>query len=168
MRSWFTGSISLALNSACRIVASARRFSCRKFRSEVLQLSAATRRGVDPVQWSQSSFLFAILMLGAGVFLWGTAYKISLYESSPIHNKVPAAKLSTQARTANKDKMASAAAPRDLTASHLLFSMAILLLVLNPLLRRSTAERVNRPLRRWPLHFFPARFLRPPPSLLRG
>ena len=110
----------------------------------------------------------SILLLGFGVFLWGTAYKMSLYESSPIHNKVPVAKLLTDSNKASRDQMGSAATPRPLQAFPLLLDLALFFFALSLLSGDSPAATVETRKRPAQLHFPPAQFLRPPPFLLHG
>lgn len=133
-----------------------------------MEAPPTTRHRVNFAQWSRRSFLLCILMLGAGVFFWGTAYKMSLYEGSPIHDKVPAAKLSTQASTANKEKVVSAMVPRNVTTLSLLINLAVLLFALDPQSRYFATRLIHSPSLRLQRHFSPERFLRPPPSPLYG
>lgn len=93
---------------------------------------------------------------------------MSLYESSPMHNKVPVAKLSNLANAANKDKAVSATMSRTLTALSLLLDFAVLLFALNLQPPSSAAEFADKPIRRLFLRFPPASFLRPPPFPLHG
>ncbi len=102
------------------------------------------------------------------MFLWGTAYKMSLYESSPIHNKVPVAKLSTQAGATNKEQATSAATPRNAAAYPLLLVLALFFFALNLLACASPAETLHKP-HSFYLSYLPsAGFLRPPPFPLHG
>ena len=110
----------------------------------------------------------SILALGIGVFLWGTAYKMSLYESSPIHNKVPVAKLLTDSGKANRNQAESAAMPHRLAEPTLLLDLALLVFVL--CLQPTGAPRMSESEPPWlaQFHFPPAQFLRPPPFPLHG
>jgi hypothetical protein len=109
------------------------------------------------------SFALTVVALGIGVFLWGTAYKVSLYQSSPIHNKVPIAKLSTQKSNANKDEVESATTPRNLTALPMLFDLALILFVLDLCSGCRLTETLTQPRSVLLSYFPPAGFLRPPP-----
>jgi len=113
-------------------------------------------------------FLFAILVLGAGVFSWGTAYKMSLYRISPIHNKVPVAKLSTQSGTAIKDQIESATMPRPVMAFRWLLDLALFVFALTVLLAFHIFTLAREPRRLFSLYFPPASFLRPPPFSFHG
>ena len=109
-----------------------------------------------------------ILVLGTGVFLWGMAYKMSLYESSSMHNQIPVAKLSTQASSANKDQVESATTPRSLTAFPLLLDLALFLLGLSLRPWRFLAGPADKLQQFSTSSFPPADFLRPPPFLFHG
>jgi hypothetical protein len=119
-------------------------------------------------QWAQLGFILSILTLGLGVFLWGTAYKMSLYESSPIHNKVPVAKLSTQSSSENKDEAASVIVPHEQAVFPLLLDLAFFILALSMRPCLSHAENANKPQRFTSFYFYPVLFFRPPPFSFHG
>ncbi|WP_157439791.1 hypothetical protein [Terracidiphilus gabretensis] len=125
-------------------------------------------RSMNLAQWTRRSFALAILALGIGVFFWGTAYKMSLYESSPIHNKVPVAKLLTESGKANKDQVESTAMPHRWIESTLLLDLALLTFALG--LQLVCASKISESEPQWlaQFHFPPAQFLRPPPFPLHG
>jgi hypothetical protein len=85
-----------------------------------------------------------------------------------MHNKVPVAKLLTQASAANKDQAASAATLHSATAYPLLLEMALFFFALNLLACASPAEILNKPHSFYLSYLPPAGFLRPPPFPLHG
>ncbi len=119
-------------------------------------------------RWVRTGIVVFIVVLGLGVFLWGTAYKMSLYESSPIHNKVAVAKLLTDSGKTSRDQAQSAAAPRPVTIFPILLDLALFFFALSLHRGNASIASRNRPQRPAQLYFPPARFLRPPPSPLHG
>jgi hypothetical protein len=103
-----------------------------------------------------------------GVFLWGTAYKWSLYESSPIHNKVPEAKLLTDAGKATRDLVELATTTRPVTALPLLLDLVLFFFALSLHCMAMSLLPAKRPRRLRHIYFPPANFLRPPPFPLQG
>jgi hypothetical protein len=128
-----------------------------------LEKLSSIRRSMNLAQWARTNCVFLILALGVGVFLWGTAYKLSLYESSPIHNKVPVAKLTTQASTADKDKADSATTPAPVSALPLLFDLTLLIFAFQQRTRWSRFMLADEPHRLAAFLSPPALFRRPPP-----
>jgi hypothetical protein len=139
-----------------------------RYRNYSLGRIATIRRSMNLVRWARGGCVLLILALGIGVFLWGTAYKMSLYESSPIHNKIPIAKLSSQASTADKDKADSATTPDFVPALPLLFDLALLVFALHQLVRFSRRTPADEPHRLVAFLSPPALFRRPPPFSYHG
>ncbi len=133
-----------------------------------LDKSASICRRMNVAQWARRSFVLSILVLGLGVFLWGMAYKMSLYESSPIHNKVPVAKLSSQASSAHKDRIEAALTPRNVTAIPLLLELTLAIVVFSLCSGYRFDGATEKQRRFCSFHFPPALFLRPPPFPLLG
>jgi hypothetical protein len=123
---------------------------------------------MDLARWARTGIVLFIAALGLGVFLWGTAYKMSLYKSSPMHNKVAVAKLLTDSGKTSRDQAQSAVTSHPVTIFPILLDLALFFFALS--LHRGNASIVsrNRPQRLAPLYFPPALFLRPPPFPLHG
>jgi hypothetical protein len=135
---------------------------------ESLERITSIRRRMYLAPGARWSFALAVVALGIGVFLWGTAYKVSLYQSSPIHNKVPIAKLSTLTSKANKDQVESATTPRNLTALPMLFDLVLTFFVLDLCSGCRLEETVTQVRSITRIYFPPAGFLRPPPNPHHG
>jgi hypothetical protein len=119
-------------------------------------------------QWAQKNIALFIVVLGVGVFLWGTAYKLSLYESSPIHHKVAVAKLLTDSGKTDREQAQSAIASRPVVAFPILLNLALFFFALSLHHGKAAADSINKP--QWLVQFYfpPATFLRPPPFPLHG
>jgi hypothetical protein len=123
---------------------------------------------INRTRWKYSITLTLMIVLSLGVFLWGTAYKFSLYKASPIYNKVPEAKLSTETGTANKDQTEHATVPANVPAFPSLFALALVTVIINPGPARFYIELCGKLTPLSTLYFPPARFLRPPPFSFYG
>lgn len=116
-----------------------------------------------------SPLLIFAISLGLVVFLWGTAYKLSLYKTSPMHNKVPVAKLCTRASDVAKIQVDAAVSGKIDQTVPLLIGMLLVRAVLREDPGHTPVAATDEPLQPLVrLKYPPALFLRPPPSLLHS
>jgi hypothetical protein len=115
----------------------------------------------DRVRRSLSHSLFGLLAVL--VFLWGTAYKLSLYR--PPDNRVPA-KLCTRSSDAAKNAVDDAANGGETHPETLLLTLTPVLVAPLPLLLgRDRQDSLTK--NSSPFHWTPDLFLRPPPEQVR-
>ena len=123
---------------------------------------------INRTRWKHSITLTLMFVLSLGVFLWGTAYKFSLYKASPIYNKVPVAKLSTETDTASRAQAELATAPVNAPAFPSIFVLALVVVTASLLPAPSHVEPASKLAQLSILYFSSARFLRPPPVSFHG